>query len=138
MKTILKAVDASITALIDNIKAATAALFAEANTRKAALAQAVANMQEVEEVLDHYTSSLYRLDEVIQAAEDIEHANTHISEMLMDMNVYEAPVEKFAGYCEECGDEMTIEDTIRLDPRDNEGAICESCYDNIPATAVED
>lgn len=138
MKTILKAVDASIASLIDNIKAATAALYAEANTRKAALAKAVADMQEVENVLDHYTSSLYRLDEVIHSAEAIEHANTYISEMLMDMNVYDTPVEQFAGYCDECGDEMTINEVILTDPRDGEGDLCESCYDTVTATKAED
>lgn len=105
------------------------ALYTEANTRKATLAAAIADMHEANTTIATFSQDMARLSVVAcQHAEEMERMNENVSFMLCGMEVFKTPVETFNGYCDMCGEEMAVEDEIY----DEEvGFICAPCYDKI-------
>lgn len=133
MNTILNAIKESVKALTDNIQAASAKIYEEANIRKEKLAAAIKDMRDVQATMKQFASVKDNFVDIINICSDVEVSTEYIEEMLSDMNVYESAVETFNGYCDHCGVEMNMEDDIHI--VDENEFICEKCWN---ATEVEE
>lgn len=110
--------------LVNAIEAKADALIATANQRKAELKAAIANMDAAAEDLAEFNRTISELHRVYKLGAVIDNAIIHIDEMLSDMNVYDTAVEKFDGYCDFCGEEMSLDNEQHLVGDDY---VCESC-----------
>lgn len=135
MNTILNAIKESVKALTDNIQAASAKIYEEANIRKEKLAAAIKDMRDVQATMKQFASVKDNFVDIINICSDAEVSTEYIEEMLSDMNVYESKIETFNGYCDHCGVEMNMEDDIHI--VDENEFICEKCWNAMCRTEVE-
>lgn len=136
MNTILNAINESVKALTDNIQAASAKIYEEANIRKEKLAAAIKDMRDIQVTMKQFASVRDGFVDIINICSEMEVSTEYIEDMLSDMNVYESKVETFNGYCDQCGVEMNVGDDIHLSD-DNE-FICDECWDAMCSREVED
>ena len=129
MNTILNSIKESVKALTDNIKAASVKLYEEANIRKEKLAAAIEDMRVMKQHMKEFASIKNGFADIISTCCDMEVAGEFVEEMLSDMNVFEANVEKFNGYCDACGCELTIEDEAHCTEADE--FVCDECWNEI-------
>ena len=127
MKTILTPLVTAIEALIATMNSTRTAIYDEANARKAALAKAVADMQEAKAVMSEFVVATDMLaDAAGEFQNDMDVSVTHVGAMVSDMDVFETPIEKFDGLCDKCGKEMTRDEDQYMD-WDGDGFVCSKC-----------
>ena len=127
MNNIVSPLATIIESLIETMNSVRAGLYVEANARKAALAKAVADMQEARAVMNEFVASTAIIaDAANEFSEDMEQSCSHIHTMLSDMDVFETPIEDFDGLCEVCGKELRRDEEQYIDEDDN-GFICVEC-----------
>ena len=114
--------------LVNAIEAKADALIATANQRKAELKTAIANMDAAAEDLAELNHTISELHRIYKLGAVLDNAVVHIDEMLSDMNVYDTAVEKFDGYCDICGEEMSLGNEQHFV---NGDYVCESCANAI-------
>lgn len=114
--------------LVNAIEAKADALITTANQRKAELKTAIANMDAAAEDLAELNRVISELHRVYKLGAVLDNAVIHIDEMLSDMNVYDTAVEKFDGYCDICGEEMSLDNEQHLVGDDY---VCTSCANAI-------
>lgn len=115
--------------LVKAIEAKADELISTANQRKAELKTAIANMDAAAEDLAKLNSTISELHKVYKLGAVLDNAVCHIDEMLSDMNVYETAVEKFDGYCDVCGDELSLDNEPHFINDDD--YVCENCANAI-------
>ena len=111
--------------LVKAIEEKADALIANANQRKAELKTAIANMDAAAEDLAELNRTITELHKVYKLGAVLDNTVYHIDEMLGDMNVYETAVEKFDGYCDVCGEELSMDNEPHFIGDDE--YVCESC-----------
>jgi NAD-dependent SIR2 family protein deacetylase len=127
MTTILTKLTEALAALLPLIDETRVAIYAEANKRKQALIEAIADMQEAKDVMREFVDLTGSFADNAEAnAEDMDISEDYVSEMLSDMNVFQLPIEQFDDYCEQCGKEMTRDEDQYMD-EDGDGFMCEAC-----------
>lgn len=126
MNTILNAIKESAKALTDNIQAASAKIYEEANIRKEKLAAAVKDMRDMQVIMKQFATIKANFADIINVCSEMEVSEEYVAEMLSDIDVYESKVETFNGYCDHCGVEMNIGDDIQLNEANE--FICAECY----------
>lgn len=126
MNTILNAIKESVKALTDNIQAASAKIYEEANIRKEKLAAAVKDMHDMQVAMNQFATIKDNFADIINICSEMEVAGEFVDEMLSDMNVYESKVETFNGYCDRCGVEMNVGDNMHFNEEDE--YICDECW----------
>ena len=133
MNTILNSIKASVKALVDNMQAASAKIYEEANLRKERLATAVKDMRDMQVVMKQFATIGENFADIINICSEMGESEAYIAEMVSDMDVYESKVETFNGYCDHCGVEMNIGDDIHID--DANEFICAECWKEAEANA---
>lgn len=127
MTTILTKLNEALAALLPLIDETRVAIYAEANKRKQALVEAIADMQEAKDVMREFVDLTGSFADCAEAnAEDMDISEDYVSEMLSDMNVFQLPIEQFDDYCEQCGKEMTRDEDQYMD-EDGDGFMCKAC-----------
>lgn len=127
MKNLTTPLANSIESLITTMRETRIAIYTEANARKTALAKAIADMNEANEVMNDYVNTMNMLSEAAdEFGADMNVSVHNVSWMLADMDVFTAPVEDFDGYCDQCGKEMTRNEDQYMDD-DHDGFVCADC-----------
>ena len=129
MNTILNAIKESVKALTDNIQAASAKIYEEANIRKEKLAAAIKDMRDIQVAMKQFSTIKDNFADIINICSEMEVSEQYIDEMLSDMNVYESKVETFNGYCDRCGVEMNVGDSMHF--LETNEFICDECFNAI-------
>lgn len=133
MNTILNSIKASVQALANNIKVASAKIYEEANIRKEKLAAAVKDMHDIQMTMKQFATIKDNFADIVNVCSEMEVSEEYVDEMLSDMDVFESKVETFNGYCDHCGAEMNLGDNIRFN--DENEFICEECWNAANAEA---
>lgn len=127
MTTILTKLTEALATLLSIIDETRVAIYTEANKRKQALIEAIADMQEAKDAMREFVDLTGAFADNAEAnAEDMDISENYVSEMLSDMNVFRLPIEQFDDYCEQCGKEMTRDEDQYMD-EDGDGFMCEAC-----------
>lgn len=117
----------AIKSLIETMNTTRTAIYTEANTRKAALAKAVADMVEARNTMTDFVDAMEMLtDAAEEFGTDIKVSTENVTAMVFDMDVFTLPIEKFDGYCDDCGKELSRDEIQYLD-EDHDGFVCEAC-----------
>lgn len=115
----------AITNLITILHETRATLYAEANAAKDNLRAAQLTMEQSNAKLGEFvnlTAMLADASETLADDANVTHENINI--ILADMDIFALPVEKFEGYCDNCGCELSSDDEQFID---GDEVLCAKC-----------
>ena len=116
---------AAVSNIVSVINSTATELLKTANERKEALAKAELELYHSYQDINEFVGTIEELSKIGLLSGTMLRANDNIKDLLDDIQIFEANVEDFDGYCDKCGVEITCSEEALVTP-DNE-LFCAEC-----------
>lgn len=114
-------------------------ILAQANAERVEMLDLVARMQETRETINELGKVYTEVaEELTSMADDHLDISAKIADAIDEpaMLCPSLPYEELAGWCDECGEEISVNEDVYGDGAGDE--VCETCHNALAATAVDD
>lgn len=123
-------IKAAVSNLVEVINSTATELLKTANKRKEALAEAELELYRSYVDINEFVGAIEELSKIGLVSGTMLRANDNIKDLLDEIQIFEANVEDFDGYCDKCGVEITRSEDALVSP--NNELFCAECAKNIP------